>query len=187
MDNFEKIFVFGAKGCKFCSLQKEHLNKTFGKNNWTYIDLKEDKGALDIALDIKIENIPTVVVFDNNFHEIHRKEGILSPDKIFEALYGEKVLPIDNCLLNYVKKGQTDTVLLSYEPKFQIGEIIKLLTYMGEIVSKAKINSIIKVSVDYIQKKYGSKEKVDYLNKGGRKDWAWAINFDLIKKDNSIL
>jgi len=184
MYNKERIYMFGAKGCKFCKIQKNYLDVTFGNNNWTYIDIKEDKKALEVADEIGLENIPSIVLFNSKFQEIHRKDGTMPPDQIFNTLHGnKKTIPVANNIIIQIKNKKRNYIILSYPPSFQEGEEVLLSSYNDEKIGYAKIDSIIKVATDYLDKKYGNKIKSEYLNQGGKKDWSWVINFCCFKED----
>jgi hypothetical protein len=41
------IALFGTKRCKFCNIQKDFFEKTFGKSsNWVYVDILKNNNNL---------------------------------------------------------------------------------------------------------------------------------------------
>lgn len=77
------IYLFGDKSCKFCKVQSEILNENF-PNNWVYADVTED-AALELAMDLKIEHIPTTVV-ECGGKIILKKEGVVESKEIVEKI-----------------------------------------------------------------------------------------------------
>ena len=67
--------------CKYCEIQKEHL-KSLPENSYKYFEVDKDNSLFDIAESAGIENLPTILVFNENGQEIFRKEGIMTPEEM---------------------------------------------------------------------------------------------------------
>lgn len=175
----KRIFLFGTKKCKFCDIQKKFLKRTFGNSEWLYLDLIENKDALDIAEDVNIDNIPAIIVLNENYNEVFRKEGLIGPDQLFSKIVDDnKILPISAPYIKQAKSKKIDKILLSYQPNLNDGDKIKISSFGKEIICESKVARVLKVSTDFIGKKYGGLEKQNYLNNGGREDWSWVVELD---------
>lgn len=156
------IFLFGTKRCKHCNSQKQYLKSTFGEDGFKYVNVLDEK-VLEIAVEMNIENIPSVVVFDDNDKEIFRKEGTVPPDQIFKAIYGSDCLPI---------KNNSNQIVLSYEPN--VGRTIMLKSYSGKNFGEARVVQSYKIDVRALT----DRQKIEYDKIGGRKDFAWIVLYE---------
>ena len=160
-----RIVVFGSNKCHYCQMQKESLSKTFEKDDWLYIDLLKDKDAIQLAKDIDIENIPSLVILNSSFQELYRKDGILPPDQIYKILVGgSNFYPVPNNLKEQVQNGSLKLIFLSYDPAIEKGDTISLVTYKGDILKKATVQKVHKLDLDDFENKFGAKLKEEYLN-----------------------
>jgi|ERR1035437_3978069 hypothetical protein len=166
------IFLFGTKRCKHCNSQKIHLNNTFGPDHWLYIDILKSDESLKVASEINLDHVPAIIIFDDQSKEIFRTEGTCAPDKLFSKIY-ENALPCKKSDKVGIFSGQRDSVLLSFNPEFESGQEVKILTYTGEEVSNVKIASCVKHSINGLT----DFERGQYLANGGRRDFAWRIKF----------
>ena len=82
-----KIIVFGADRCKYCSKQLGFLSNTFPEDDFLYVDISKDDTGFDIAQDLEVEHLPTILLVDSKNREIYRKSGTLPSDRIFKLLY----------------------------------------------------------------------------------------------------
>jgi len=175
------IIVFGAKKCKFCDQQKNFLKRTFQDKDWIYLDLLEDDDILEIAQELGVENIPSIIILDDKNKEIFRTSGKISPDKAFNILTGNnKIIPLKKDEIEKLKKTQDGRILLSYDPKLKSGENIIASSYCKTENIPIKINSchFINIKTDTI---IYQKEIEKYLDSGGRKDMAWVVSFKKVK------
>lgn len=83
------ILIFGTNNCKYCKIQKEYL-KDFYDDEYKYIEVDKDEEILSLAENIKIENLPTVIILNKNGQEIFRKEGTMNVEQIKKVLDGNK-------------------------------------------------------------------------------------------------
>jgi len=164
-----KIIVFGTERCKFCKIQQKYLENHFNSDEWMYVDVVKDMENLKIASSVNIDKLPTVVLLNEKNKEIYRKEGTLSPDKIFQILEGNSKLPIFEDDI----KGE---VILSYDPKFVIEETIKAYSINGKYLYDVKIKSCKRIRTRNIN----ADKKDRYMKRGGRKDFCWIVNFTLV-------
>jgi hypothetical protein len=166
------IFLFGTKRCVHCNAQKTHLNNTFGSEGWAYIDILKSDESLKVASEINLDHVPAIIIFNDQNEEIFRTEGTCSPDTLFSKIYAN-ALPCKKSDRVGIFSGQTNSVLLSCNPGFESGQEVDILTYAGEPVCNVKIASIVRHDInslnDYVRESY-------YL-KGGRKDFAWRVQF----------
>ena len=166
------IFLFGTKRCVHCNAQKIQLNNTFGPDHWMYIDILKSDESLKVASEMNLDHTPAIVVFDDQSNEIFRTEGTCAPDKLFSKIHVGSI-PCTKKDKVGIFSGQRDSVLLSYNPEFESGQEVKILTYSGEPVCNVKIATCVRHDVaslnDYIRESYNLR--------GGRKDFAWRISF----------
>lgn len=156
-------------------MQLKYLSETFDPNDWLYVDVASDSDALSIAHDIHIENIPSLVVLNNKFQEIFRRDGgIVPPDQIFNKVRGNNSFPIKSA--EKVKQG---FVLLSYEPEFSPGNILCAENYKFQKLCSVKIKTSEKYELNELRTKLGDQIVDEYLSQGGRRNWAYLVNFEV--------
>lgn len=163
-----RIIIFGTKKCKFCKVQKSYLENHFNKNDWMYVDVVKDMENLRIASSVNIDKLPTVVILNEKNQEIHRKEGTLPPDQIFQIMEGDGKIPI-------FKEDKKGTVTLSYDPDIFRGAIVKAYKLNGEYLYDVKIKSCRKIQTKNME--VNSVNRKNYMNRGGRKDFCWKVIF----------
>jgi len=172
MNNFEKIYVFGIKTCKFCKDQMDMLGNVFSSENIQYIDLLEDDGALEIAKDLNIEYTPSTVVVCGDKVILH-KTGLSSADEIFYSI--EKSIPVDYEFISKLKENKTGSILLSFNPK--TNSLVNLKTYDGKVSIMAKIVSVKKISSSEIGS-FSKKALKKYFLQCGKKSEIFQISLE---------
>ena len=167
-----KIIVFGTKRCKFCKVQQSYLKDRFNDEDWLYVDVVKDVENLKIAASVNIDNLPTIVLLSERNEEIFRKEGTMASDQIFHMLNVDSI-PVDDSVDN--------KIMLSYDPKLKRGDIVKACKLNGKYLYDVKIKSCKCISTE--SKTIKPIEKKAYIEKGGRKDLCWIVNFLPIERD----
>ena len=69
------------------------------------------------------------------------------------------------------KSGNTEKVLLSYNPRVKIGQVVDAITFKNSSRIRVLITDIKEVNT----KDLGESELDKYLKSGGRKDVAWVV------------
>jgi len=169
-----KIVVFGTKRCKFCKKQLGFLKKTFPDENVLYVDIVKDETGLEIAEDLNIEHLPTVLLMDDQNREIFRKSGTLPADQIFKKIYTGKSLPVKKT----TSLNKKTTIFLSFDPVLLAGEFVKIYSYGGNFLSKMKVSNCHLKPIEQM----GEAEKREYLESGGRKDVSWLVELEPVGK-----
>jgi len=162
-----RIIVFGADRCGFCKKQTLSLKNTFPDSEWVYVDVVKDSDGFAIANQVNVENLPTVILLDEGNRIIYKKNGTLSPDKIFKILHNKKdAIPVNS-------NEKSMSVVLSYDPGFENGKKIKIYSYSGKYLFEAMVKSCKEEKVEKMEKNL----KTKYQKIGGRKDVGWIVEF----------
>jgi thiol-disulfide isomerase/thioredoxin len=160
-----KIVVFGAKRCKFCRKQLRFLSNTFPNKDVLYVDVVNDKTGLEIAEDLNIEHLPTILLMDDQRRETFRKSGTLPADQVFAKVYPGKGLPVKKT------PREKTTIFLSFDPVLAKGETVKIYSYGGKFLSEMRVADCHQKNVDLM----AERDKKEYLESGGRKDISWLV------------
>ena len=165
-----QIIVFGSKNCKYCKVQKFFMKESFNDDDWLYVDVFNDTNGIEIATSIDVDKLPSVLVLNDNNEILLKREGTVSADDIFQSLNNKDSIPINN--------KKQNKVMLSYDPCFVPGQIIKACKHNGEFLFNVKIKSCLKYNTCSIVPKITANNKKKYLDKGGRKDIFWLVEFE---------
>lgn len=174
-----KIVVFGSEKCRYCAQQIGFIKSAFSENDWMYIDVSKGKDLLKIASESKVENIPTTIVFDEDWNPIFRQEGTTSTDQLFSAMYGNKSIPVGTKTASLIRDRKVTSCLLSKKRKVSVGDIADIVDYQNQKIATAKVLSVSKVSPDAAESICHPSMIQEYHATGGRKDWAQLIVFGL--------
>lgn len=177
-----EIVIFGSANCKYCKKQINYLSSVFENKDWLYVDVFSDKEAMEIAVDIDVENLPTVLLLNSKMQKIFQKEGTIPADEIFNRLHGqeENCIPLTSKDLSHSESSNKVSILLSYQPKFKKGDTVQAKTYSGN-----NLNSFVAVSIKEVSPTEDSiPDEIlkDYLDRGGRTKIAYLIDLEGIKK-----
>lgn len=167
-----KIVIFGSEKCKFCKKQVGFVKNSFDETDWMYLDVSKDKGMLKIASETNVKNIPTTIVFDDDWNPIFVKEGTFSSESIFYAIHGDTNIPIGQKTEDLILSGKITSCIVSGKRVFSSGEKVDLVRYSNKKITTAKILSADKMSQKAIEKICHPSIIQEYIESGGRMDWA---------------
>jgi len=170
------IYIFGANICKFCKKQVKYLENTFGPDSdaWEYINVAGNNEAIKVAQNLNIENIPAIVVLDDEDNMLIKKEGTLPPDVIFNKIHkNNNILPFSQEELKNKKISQK---ILSYDPFLKTGDKVSVRTYNNDHICDMIVKKSIKYEV--CSRNFSPKELNLYSKSGGRKDLAWKVTLE---------
>jgi len=165
-----QIIVFGSKNCKYCKVQKSFMKEVFNDNDWLYVDVFNDINGIDLAISINVDKLPSVVVLNDNNEILLKREGTVSADNIFKVLSNKNSIPLDN--------KKQNKIMLSYDPCLIPGQIVKACKHNGNFLFNVKIKSCLKYNICSVILKITANHKKKYLDKGGRKDIFWLVEFE---------
>lgn len=174
------VLIFGSDNCKYCHMQREHLERSSESSWWSYVDVGKNKGNVKIAYGADIEDLPTVVLFDEDGAEIYRKAGTVPPDEIFIRLSEDKSrIPFDKIKAEKLQRNEIDHVILTYDPMAtKVDSIVEAFSYPNERIADIRVLSIEKMSTDEMTQIFGDEEVAHFQSIGGRKAGGWVVKFE---------
>lgn len=174
-----KIVVFGSNNCKYCVKQIDFIKSSFSENDWMYIDVSKNNDLLKIASDSKVNNIPTTIVFDDDWNPVFRHEGTTSTDLLFSEIYGNKNIPIGRKTAELIRDKKITSCILSEKRPINVGDIANLVDYNNKKIVTAKVLSVSRISPKAAESMCNPIMIKEYHDQGGRRDWAQLIVFGL--------
>jgi len=92
MDNNQSYFLeVGSEHCRSCQKMGKLLYKmkeAHPKSNLFFVDIQKQR---EVASRLKIQMIPTQLIFDSNNSEVYRHVGVLSQEEMEEVMSKFKV------------------------------------------------------------------------------------------------
>ena len=87
VDNNQSYFLeVGSEHCKSCQKMGKLLYKmkeAHPKSNLFFVDIQKER---EVASTLKIQMIPTQLIFDSNNSEVYRHVGVLSQEEMEEVM-----------------------------------------------------------------------------------------------------